>query len=155
MQGDNMQEDVIWKDVTSSGVSSLLGLIFTSGEISADKTVIMLHNGMFHVRLAAFGDCCSESWFEHVENFEALFGEEIRGVLLKAQEAITENVRQSVEYAEVIELTTDRGVCSLEFRNSSNGYYDGATEGGGRIMHGYIRVSQQLPRSSEREDSTL
>ncbi len=78
------------------------------------------------------GDCCSESWIEHFE-VEDLLGGEITGVEIPSW-CGPEEVDESDDRGEVVKvygvrfLVRGRGVCALEFRNASNGYYGGSIE---------------------------
>ena len=79
-----------------------------------------------------YGDCCSDSWINHISGLDELVGGTVREVdnidfhaLLQVEPEAT---RQ--EYDEVLfyRVYTEKGVCSFEFRNSSNGYYGGSLE---------------------------
>ncbi len=78
----------------------------------------------------AFGDCCSESWFYHVLGVDNLLGFKILKVEEHLEQDATDNYsRQEFDRIYKVTITTTRGYCDIEFRNSSNGYYSGwATE---------------------------
>ncbi|AJI08562.1 hypothetical protein AK40_6171 (plasmid) [Bacillus cereus 03BB108] len=74
-------------------------------------------------------DCCNEVWFEHMDDLEALVGAtviEVEGDRWGEWEDISEED----ESDEVLEqafwkIKTNKGVCTIEVRNSHNGYYGG------------------------------
>ena len=79
-----------------------------------------------------FADCCSESWINHVNGLDELVGYTVWNVddidfhaLLKVEPEAT---RQ--EYDDVLfhRVKTEKGTCTFEFRNSSNGYYGGSLD---------------------------
>lgn len=75
----------------------------------------------------AVGDCCSHSWVEHVSGVAFLIGGTVRAV------ESTNIGEESNEEHECLQkysykITTDKGVCEFELRNSSNGYYGGSLD---------------------------
>ncbi len=77
-------------------------------------------------------DCCSESWINHINFVECLLGGTVESVddidmfsLLGVEPAAT---RQEYDQVLFHRIFTDRGSCTIEFRNSSNGYYGGSLE---------------------------
>ena len=73
------------------------------------------------------GDCCSNSWIEHMEAPKDLAG----AVVLAVEEsAVVSNTVEDDSDDALIQVyqthfRTTRGDVSLEYRNSSNGYYGG------------------------------
>lgn len=81
------------------------------------------------VRLALTADCCSESYFERMSVKEALslYDQElqsIRQVSSKISDFEDSENFKAIKY-HAIELVTDVGVTTIDWRNDSNGYYDG------------------------------
>lgn len=79
-----------------------------------------------------YGDCCSESWVNHISDIDALIGQKVLNIeeidmygLLGAE---PEPTRQDVDDVLFHRIQTTKGVCVIEFRNSSNGYYGGSFE---------------------------
>ena len=77
-----------------------------------------------------FGDCCSESWVNHIADIDALIGQKVLEIeeidmygLLGAE---PEPTRQDSDEVLFHRIQTPKGVCVIEFRNSSNGYYGGS-----------------------------
>jgi hypothetical protein len=107
----------------------LIGLVIQAVELSPDKETLTLFGagGVPLGRLVTTGDCCSHSWIEHVEGEEHLLGQPIRRVeevYLSRQDHPEFDCLQSYSF----KIWTDRGICDIEFRNSSNGYYGGEIE---------------------------
>ena len=82
--------------------------------------------------LTAIGDCCSSSWFEHCDNGEALqdatlleFDDNYNGDVEAAS-----GKQEDGEYLQIdfLRFKTNKGYCTIEFRNSNNGYYSGWCE---------------------------
>ncbi len=79
-----------------------------------------------------YGDCCSESWINHVNGLDELVGGTVWNVddidfyaLLKVE---PEPTRQESDDVLFHRIKTEKGVCTFEFRNSSNGYYGGSLD---------------------------
>lgn len=79
-----------------------------------------------------YGDCCSESWVNHVNDIDNLIDatvtqvEEIDFHSLLGIEP--EPTRQQDDKVLFHKVHTNKGTCLIEFRNSSNGYYGGSFE---------------------------
>lgn len=79
----------------------------------------------------AEGDCCSSSWFEAFEDPDVIIGTK----LLAFEDSQTPQAShvpdpeddQEDNYIQYnfLKFTTIKGYCTIEFRNSSNGYYSG------------------------------
>lgn len=86
------------------------------------------------------GDCCSESWVEHISNPDAChmarFERWVETDIQPEMESLSENERAMYTNGELkfyyYEIHTDKGVTTIEMRNESNGYY------GGWIKYGHI-----------------
>jgi hypothetical protein len=85
------------------------------------------------------GDCCSHSWVESVEGPERLLG-----VVQSAQDINMPDLGTPPEHECLsyygYKITTDKGDCIIDYRNSSNGYYGGwlvwPSEGYNRLYGG-------------------
>lgn len=78
-------------------------------------------------RYCVTGDCCSQSWIEHLEMPDDVAG----ATLLDIDESDCVEVEHpDHECLKVYRTTfkTDKGEVVLEYRNSSNGYYGGSLE---------------------------
>jgi hypothetical protein len=94
--------------------------------INSDQTAIKIYTGNEVIMLRAIGDCCSHSWFNHIQFVSNLTGSTITK-LKENPELETEHSDSDSECIRVYSHTifTDKGVCTFELRNSSNGYYGG------------------------------
>ena len=72
----------------------------------------------------AGGDCCSASWFESIENIENMIKEKIIGIEEKNIEVERDGELKIYGYT----FKTKAGYTDIEFRNESNGFYDGSCE---------------------------
>lgn len=80
-----------------------------------------------------WGDCCSHTWIEDVINPELVIGSPV----LEAKEielpdtlehpTKTDNYEEEMQYYG-FEIKTAKGVCTIAYRNSSNGYYGGSLD---------------------------
>ena len=112
----------------------------TVNEVYLDKSqqhAIRFMTDQGPIQYRADGDCCSESWFYAVSGLDALLNQIVTNVeeiymdeKLPEVKAIIEDGKTRQEYDQLysVKITTPRGVCELEFRNSSNGYYGGTLE---------------------------
>lgn len=74
------------------------------------------------------GDCCSESWFADLWDIQNLIGytvDSIREMSQSRYDSDDGRCRQDVDYVYGIELYTEKGMATIIYRNSSNGYYGG------------------------------
>lgn len=73
--------------------------------------------------LATFADCCSYTWFEHVENLG------FKGTITSIEQSTSDDHPQMEgrDYVQVyfVIMKTERGRLLIDFRNDSNGYYGG------------------------------
>lgn len=112
------------------GLNILHGRKIESAEINASKDLIRLKTRLGNgdsetVFVSAVGDCCSRSWFEHINFSEALIGETVLGVedFGSQSENDGKDDDRTIIYRRA--LKTSRGQCDIEMRNESNGYYSG------------------------------
>lgn len=110
---------------TNPLIGQTLVAIYLADDNQAIKFVIA---GGVNIIARAEGDCCSHTWIENVKNAEALIGSPI--VSVEDIQMPGEPDKVTGEYDDVIayyglKLTTAKGDCVLDYRNSSNGYYGG------------------------------
>ena len=76
--------------------------------------------------LIAVGDCCSSSWYEHCDNASAFDNAQI----FECENVNVESIETESETIQInmFKIKTSKGDCTIEFRNSSNGYYSGWIE---------------------------
>lgn len=111
--------------------------------------VYLLEDGhaiRFHVEgieepivVPTYGDCCSHTWIESIDDPAALLG------VVSAVEDLTLREDEEKEgdctrfYG--CKITTDKGAAVIDYRNSSNGYYGGSLSWPGE--HEYAGVFGQ------------
>lgn len=109
-------------------MNPLIGKTITAIYLAEDQKAIKFDiDGGEPIIARADADCCSETWIENVENWEALIGSPV----LTAEDIDMPVARAGGDdYYDVIQfygfkITTTKGACVLDYRNSSNGYYGG------------------------------
>lgn len=106
-------------------------LDFEVVEVDVDETrcAIMSADGR-KVEVWLDGDCCSRSVFEEnsVNELKSLVGERIRDIehAVSGLEKLVAHDDESVYRA--LKITTDKRVLVVDWRNDSNGYYDGTCQ---------------------------
>lgn len=74
----------------------------------------------------AVGDCCSRSYIESLDNPEIFKDSSFLSVASIAGEQ--KDIDYGVHKWTFYKFITSKGMCTLSFRNESNGYYDGWLE---------------------------
>jgi hypothetical protein len=110
-----------------TNLKKLEGLRIISYTLSSDKRILTLHTLIGDIVLEAWGDCCSESWIEH------LSVPKLPATILSVEdkdlgECMSDGSRQDYDQAYSTILKTSQGDFEIEYRNSSNGYYGGWLE---------------------------
>ena len=83
------------------------------------------------IAFKAEGMCCSSSYIESLDNPEIfkdatfLSVESVEGETKEVKSEDEDNWGQDVHKWTFYKFKTDKGMCTLSFRNESNGYYDG------------------------------
>lgn len=111
----------------------LVGKTITQVRLSQDQTYILFEtsDGMFAFYTEAA--CCSESWINHISGLEALIGQKVTKVEEMENKTLVSgdtgfSGRQCEDEVYSFKIFTCNGVCELEMRNASNGYYGGRLE---------------------------
>jgi hypothetical protein len=95
--------------------------------INPDHTIMFWQVDNVWYRIVAEGDCCSNSWYEHCDG-----GDVLQDATLSSFEDIARDGEERGEYEciriNILKFKTSKGHCTIEFRNSSNGYYSGWAE---------------------------
>lgn len=113
-------------------IEHLVGSVIKTVSMNEDKTEIRFdfEDARLPLVIKAYGDCCSNSWFEHLAGFEALIGHKVVEVVDRPMpEGTNDPNDQYIQYYGWT-IVTARGRADLEMRNSSNGYYGGWIEVG-------------------------
>ena len=119
-------------------IPTMIGKVLSSVTLSTDKEVITFtYQDGTKTRLGVEGDCCSESWIEHLEMPNDLNGATIlehrSADEVDATDDDSLNPKNESYHGRVHDclkvysdtFVTNRGDITLEYRNSSNGYYGG------------------------------
>lgn len=113
-------------------LADLVGRKILSVQMTPDKSDVRFVTTTGNLDYYCYGDCCSESWVNHVNDIHNLIGatvtrvEEIDFHSLLGIEP--EPTRQEDDKVLFHKVHTTKGTCLIEFRNSSNGYYGGSFE---------------------------
>ncbi len=107
--------------------SALLNKTILSVEIGEDgrRLTFLTHQGP--VVLLAQGDCCSSSWFESIDDRDALLGT-VQGVEHIPMSNLGDQPGHDVMAYYGLKITTEKGRAVIDYRNDSNGYYGGYLE---------------------------
>ena len=113
-------------------LKDLLGKTVHQVLANAEKDLWRFVTDQGDVDYTCYGDCCSESWINHIADLDVLIGQKVEEVeeidLFSLLGAEPESTKQEVDKVMFHRVRTDKGVCVIEFRNSSNGYYGGSFE---------------------------
>lgn len=113
-------------------LADLVGRKILSVQMTPDKSDVRFVTTTGNLDYYCYGDCCSESWVNHVNDLGNLIDatvtqvEEIDFHSLLGIEP--EPTRQQDDKVLFHKVHTNKGTCLIEFRNSSNGYYGGSFE---------------------------
>ena len=116
----NSYENLIGKKVVQAVVGK------HEGSDNLDFVKLILDEGV--ARFNLFGDCCSVSYFTDPKN---QFGELIGATILNVEERYNDIAPADPELNDdqvswhFLVFTTNRGHITVDWRNDSNGYYDG------------------------------
>jgi len=103
----------------------LIGKTIEKIRIASDKKAILFVTNDENVVANADGDCCSETWIEHV-SLPAM-GFPCKVVSMGSVEM--PNLGSPNKYRVIsyygYKITTDKGDILIDYRNKSNGYYGG------------------------------
>ena len=123
--------------VDSTPYAALIGKRIHSFELNPDRTElsIFIETPDFSLwekyKFIVEGECCSITWFESMDAPEVLIGgivssvEDIDMPDLGSKGTINHPYVDHVVYYG-LKVTTDKGVCVIDYRNDSNGYYGGS-----------------------------
>jgi len=92
--------------------------------LSKDKMLWIVDDKVYEATV--YGGCCSSSWLEHCDNADIF-----KGSKLLAFEEFNQDYPNVDDYCDdyikvnMYKFATAKGRCTIELRNSSNGYYSG------------------------------
>lgn len=105
-------------------MDSLVGLHIKSFSLSEDGSRMELDTNKGPATIVAYGDCCSVSYIEDLDNSDALFDAEVISIDEIEGEAKTVDDEEVHEWT-FYKIKTNKGMCTISMRNESNGYYGG------------------------------
>ena len=106
-------------------MNPLIGRTITRVMITSDKKALRFHvDGAEPVVVKVDGDCCSDTWIESLDAPENLFGTVLSIKDIEMPDLGTPEEYECIAYYGC-RIVTDKGVCVIDYRNSSNGYYGG------------------------------
>lgn len=101
----------------------LVGHTIKEMKIADDKKAILFVTDKENVIAKMDGDCCSDTWCEHIEMVS------LPATVIDVEDIDMPNLGNPDEYEVVAyygcKITTDKGHIIIDYRNSSNGYYGG------------------------------
>lgn len=103
----------------------LIGRSINEVLLSNYKNEILFITNTENIVGTCFGDCCSTTWIEHVENTIISYPVTVISVedIGEMQPSTTDsNSHEFIQYYGC-KIVTDRGTIVIDYRNSSNGYY--------------------------------
>lgn len=108
-------------------LDKLKGKKFKSAHLNklGDEIIFIAEKEYENMTYTAYGDCCSNSWIEHLDNVPSDFT-----VIDTEEKEVEEEASKEHECLKkyFYEIKTDKGSFTIEMRNSSNGYYGGWLE---------------------------
>lgn len=121
-----------WYREEKSVFDQCVGRKIASVEASGSTAKLKLDNGKTVV-MELEGDCCSSSYFspEGIEDLKSLAGQTISNIEDAEESSASHGPYSSeLEYGDSVswhflKFTTDKGHTTVDWRNDSNGYYDG------------------------------
>lgn len=110
----------------------LIGKIVRDVSLSDDQECIRFTcDGGEVIRADCYGDCCSHSWVEDILYPDVLIGVPVLEVenidMPDGMPTKHGHFEEEMQYYGC-KIRTSKGVCTIEYRNSSNGYYGGSLE---------------------------
>lgn len=109
----------------SDDFDELVGKTVQSVRLSPDKEYFFLvTEDAREYQYRVEGDCCSSSWIEHLSTPPQVEGAVITEVRDEGGEDVPSDEHECLTVYQT-HFRTNRGDITLEYRNSSNGYYGG------------------------------
>ncbi len=113
-----------------SQLAALVGRKILGVYLTQDADHLQFETDAGPIAFRAEADCCSESWVNHIAGLAAILGQTItRAESVKTSEVQsgepTFSGRQDVDSVYSYKLYTGLGICDIELRNASNGWYGG------------------------------
>lgn len=114
-------------------LEDLIGKTIVEVRMEPTNTAIQFQTDQGIFSYFTEADCCSESWINHISGLQAIIGQKVLKTeqiempdIVEGQEGFSG--KQEVERIYSYKMFTSQGVCELEMRNASNGYYGGSLQ---------------------------
>lgn len=110
-------------------IEKVTGMIVESASYDEDAIhIVGVNKGeKMYLHMLAYGDCCSRSWIESVNDIADLVGAEIYSFERESSHSEWTDVGDKIDY-DFYKFKTSKGYVDVEMRNESNGYYTGYFE---------------------------
>jgi hypothetical protein len=115
-------------------MKELLNKIIYKIYISNDKRYLSFQTNDGEINFFAYGDCCSESWFNHIcgihpylINANKCYGQ-VKSIEQTSDFKTLPSTKQDVDQICFTKIRTQHCYIDIELRNSSNGYYNGSID---------------------------
>lgn len=107
---------------------NMVGALLLSLSWDEDTITVTTDRGTFTG--LTYGDCCSTTWIEHVED-SRMAGDAL--ITFADDVGAMDSDRPDPEWTECVKyygfkIETDKGTILIDYRNSSNGYYGGSLD---------------------------
>lgn len=117
----------------------LIGKTITAVYLAADKEAVRFDiEGGDPIVARCEAECCSSTWVENTENHRALIGSPV----IEADDIDMPDHGSPSEDGVIayygFKISTMKGTCVIDYRNSSNGYYGGDLVWPGEILCGGV-----------------
>lgn len=104
-------------------MENLIGLKIKEIRLDVNKEILEFDTDQGTLIYEAYGDCCSSSWIEHLNN---LSEPNATVISVEEKDISDKNSEDGEEKFYFYTIKTDKGDIDIEMRNSSNGYYGGS-----------------------------
>jgi len=106
-------------------LKELIGVTIYKVTKNRDQIILDTDAGQFS--LEAYGDCCSTTWIESIDNEDALIGTVQEACNIPMPDLGTPEECECREYYG-LKIVTNKGRAVIDYRNDSNGYYGGSLD---------------------------
>lgn len=115
-----------YSDYEDVNVPALLGphaVIEDVVAVGSDATIHLRDGRTIEYQLD--GECCSKSYFADEKQFHELKGRRLRNFEFRDGVGVRDDYPHDGVKTHFLVFTTDEGHATIDWRNESNGYYDG------------------------------
>ena len=108
-------------------MNDLIGKKIINITLSALREFLFVETEEYIYTYYAKGDCCSDSWIEHIDNPDSIIGQIITEIVDSEGVPKEDEDLSKFDCLQVYKTTlkTEKTTFDIEYRNNSNGYYGG------------------------------